>query len=167
MVNNARFPVSFFLVFASLTLVPVECQNSLSFSLPGLPAVEQIRCSCIDHTLQSGGQIGHPSITSGQNKKRPSHVIPSGKKHGSGAGHFGRWHGRFDIHDALLSAQFALARQVPDGCVGQDLQQLPLAAQRADGPSIFHQYFTTFLQQIQLLFLLNERRYIYPRDRKE
>ena len=103
----------------------------------------------------------------GKTKNAQATTTLTGIYHGSGAGHFGRWHGLSNIHDRFLPAQFALARQVSDGCVRQDLQQLSLAALRANCPSVLHKYFTTNAQQFQLLLLGNERRYTYPQDRKE
>ena len=166
MVNNRRFTVSLFLVFASLTLVSIQFQNGFPQPLPALPAVKQVGRSLLDHCPQSFDfrcQVTH--LRAKQKAPKPRSSLPG--NHGSGAGHFGRWHGLSNIHDALLPAQFALARQVSDECVRQDLQQLTLAALRANCPSISHQYFTTNLQQIQLLFPRNKRRYTYPRDRKE
>ena len=51
-VDNARFSVSFFLVFASLTFVSVQLQNCLSKPFPSLPAVEQVGRSCLDQVFQ-------------------------------------------------------------------------------------------------------------------
>lgn len=44
------------------------------------------------------------AITSRQNKKRPSLPHPLGMLRGSGAGPFGRWLRRVDVHDGFLPA---------------------------------------------------------------
>ena len=152
MVNNRRFAVSLFLVFASLTLVSIQFQNGFPQPLPAFPAVKQVGRSVIDHCPQSFDfryQVTH--LLAKQKAPKPRSSLPG--NHGSGAGHFGHRHGRFDIHDAFLPAKLAFARQVSDGRFGQDFQQLALTALRADRPSISHCYFTISLQQIQLLFI--------------
>lgn len=137
----------------SSACVPGNTPRSSACSIPA---------SCM--VLAASSLSGSPP---GKTKNAQATTTLTGIYHGSGAGHFGRWHGLSNIHNRFLPAQFALARQVSDGCVRQDLQQLSLAALRANCPSVLHKYFTTNAQQFQLLLLGNERRYTYPQDRKE
>lgn len=78
-------------------------------------------------------------------QKAPKPSIPFPRViFGSGAGLMGRWLRRSNIHDAFLSAAFALHGQVPGGCIRQELEELSLAADWADGPSTFHRYSIRF-----------------------
>ena len=73
------------------------------------------------------------------NKKAPEPRHPINRVIiGSGAGLYGRWLRRIDIHDGLLPASLALAGQVSGGGVRSELQQLTLAAHRANHPSVLH-----------------------------
>ena len=112
-----------------------------------------------------GAALRPRAITSGQNKKRPSHDPNLSGFIGSGAGLSGRWLRRFDIHDGLLPASFALARQILGRSVRPDFQEFPLPAHWTDDPSIlydqfsrlppilqpFHAHFIPFTQMIQVV----------------
>ena len=57
---------------------------------------------------------------------------------GSGAGLFGRWLRRFDIHECLLPTALALSGQVPGDGIRPDLQDFSLLAYRTDNPSVLY-----------------------------
>ena len=89
---------------------------------------------------------------------------------GSGAGHFGRGLRRFDIHEGLLSAAFALAWQVSGGRVCADLQEFSPLAHRADHPSVPHDDFTTTHVRLQIFLPpfseKSKRIYLPPRPKR-
>lgn len=98
------------------------------------------------------------AITSSEpNKAKSAQAfrIPSGTLHGSGAGRFGRWRRRFDIHDRFLFAPLAQSRQIPDERIWSDFQKSLISADWANSPSILYDQFTSFalaLQYFRLLF---------------
>ena len=77
-------------------------------------------------------------------QKRPNPSTPHWVLHGSGAGLFGRWLRRFDIHDGFLLAKLAHSRQTPNAGVGVDFQNLPSPAHRAHDPSVLGDQSITF-----------------------
>ena len=104
----------------------------------------QKQAYCILGTYTAEAALRPRAITSGQNKKRPSHPHPIGLFHGSGAGLFGRWLRRFNIHVGLLSAKFAFAWQVARSGVGIYFQDFTFSADGADHPSVLYAKFITF-----------------------
>ena len=73
--------------------------------------------------------------------------------HGSGAGLYGRWLRRVDIHDGFLSAALARSRQVVGGGIRVDLEDFPFSAHWANHPSVLYDQFTMVAVRFQDLFL--------------
>jgi hypothetical protein len=70
---------------------------------------------------------------------------------GSGAGPFGHGLRRFDIHDGFLPTSFAFSRQMVDGGLRVDFQNLSFAADWAHNPSVLYDQFSTFGIHLQFL----------------
>ena len=93
------------------------------------------------HILGAGmaGAVSGPGLSPPGKQKSARATTPDHRVIiGSGAGLYGRWLRRIDIHDGLLPASLALAGQVSGGGVRSELQQLTLAAYRANHPSVLH-----------------------------
>ena len=65
----------------------------------------------------------------------------------------GLWLRRIDIQDGLLSAAFALARQILYAGRGKQFQKFSFPADRADCPSVLCVYLSTFVLRFQGLTL--------------
>ena len=137
----------------SSACVPGNTPRSSACSIPA---------SCMVSAASS--RSGSPP---GKTKSAQATTSHTGIHHGSGAGFFDLWHGHFDIHEIFSVTQLALVRHIPHHSSWDHRADRLFAAERANCLVISHQYFTTNLQQFQLLLLRNERRYIDPQDRKE
>lgn len=117
--------------------------------LSGKTAWQMLSC----YLRRRGPAVCTLAITSGKNKSAQA-TTPIRAIIGSGAGLFGRWLRRFDIHDTFLSA--VLAPDGPVSCLAVRPHTILCrsAADGTDNTSILVDQFTRFWDLLQGTFLL-------------